>query len=44
VNIPTARAEDFKAATQQVFRGGKQASGIEVFVLPQPTAGETAAR
>ncbi len=38
VNIPTARAEDFKAATQQVFHGGKQASGIEVYVLPQPTA------
>jgi uncharacterized protein len=38
VNIPTARAEDFRAATQQLFRGGKQASGIEVYVLPQPTA------
>lgn len=38
VNIPTARAEDFRAATQEIFRGGKQASGIEVYVLPQPTA------
>jgi len=34
VNIPTARAEDFKPATQQIYRGGDQASGIEVLVLP----------
>lgn len=36
VNIPTARAEDFKAATQTIHRGGKQASGVEVYVLPAP--------
>jgi putative CocE/NonD family hydrolase len=41
VNIPTARAEDFKAATQHVYRGADRASGIVVHVLPAPKAGET---
>jgi predicted acyl esterase len=41
VNIPTARAEDFKAATQHVYRGANRASGIEVQVLPTPKAGES---
>jgi predicted acyl esterase len=36
VNIPTAQAEDFKAATQHVYRGADRASGIEVHVLPAP--------
>jgi len=35
VNIPTARAEDFQAATQRVVRTRTQPSGIEVYVLPQ---------
>ncbi|HVU22601.1 MAG TPA: CocE/NonD family hydrolase [Opitutus sp.] len=35
-NIPDAKPEDFRAATQRVFRGGGQASGVEVYVLPQP--------
>lgn len=34
VNIPTAKPEDFRAATQRVYRGQGQASGIEVTVLP----------
>lgn len=34
VNIPTAKPEDFHAATQRVYRGQGQASGIEVTVLP----------
>jgi putative CocE/NonD family hydrolase len=34
VNIPDARAEDFRAATQRIWRSGAQASGIAVLVLP----------
>ncbi len=33
VRIPEAKAEDFKKATQRVYRSGAQASGIEVQVL-----------
>jgi putative CocE/NonD family hydrolase len=36
VNIPTARPEDFKAATQRVRRSKSQPSGVEVLVLPPP--------
>ena len=36
VNIPDARPEDFHAATQRVFRGGRQASGLAVQTLPGP--------
>ncbi len=34
VNIPTARPEDFKVATQCVVRSQAQPSGVEVYVLP----------
>jgi uncharacterized protein len=34
VNIPTAKPEDFKAATQRVVRSRTQPSGVEVYVLP----------
>ena len=34
VNIPDAKPEDFRAATQRVYRSGTQASGITVLVLP----------
>jgi uncharacterized protein len=33
VNIPTAKPEDFKKATQRVYRSGSAASGITVQVL-----------
>ncbi len=36
VNIPTARPEDFKVATQCVVRSQTQPSGVEVYVLPAP--------
>ncbi|MBI4622280.1 MAG: CocE/NonD family hydrolase [Verrucomicrobia bacterium] len=36
VNIPTAKAGDFRAATQHVHRSKTQPSGVEVHVLPQP--------
>jgi uncharacterized protein len=36
VDIPTARAEDFKTATQRVVRSREQPSGVEVHVLPAP--------
>jgi putative CocE/NonD family hydrolase len=35
VDIPTAKPEDFKAATQRVVRSRTQPSGVEVYVLPQ---------
>jgi hypothetical protein len=35
VNIPTAKVEDFKKATQRVYRGGNAASSLTVLVLPQ---------
>ncbi|HEY6168323.1 MAG TPA: CocE/NonD family hydrolase [Verrucomicrobiae bacterium] len=34
VNIPTAKEEDFRKATQRVYRGGKTASALSVQVLP----------
>jgi putative CocE/NonD family hydrolase len=34
VNIPTAKPEDFKSATQCVVRSKTQPSGVEVYVLP----------
>ena len=34
VNIPTARPEDYKPATQRVVRSRSQPSGVEVHVLP----------
>ena len=36
VNIPTAKPEDFRSATQKVVRSRAQPSGVEVHVLPQP--------
>ena len=36
VNIPDAKPEDFRAATQRVYHAGAQASGIVLPVLPQP--------
>ena len=38
VNIPTAKPEDFKTATQRVVRSNAQPSGVEVYVLPAPDA------
>ena len=34
VNIPTAKPEDFKPATQRVVRSQTQPSGVEVYLLP----------
>ena len=34
VDIPTARPEDFRAATQRVVRSRAQPSGVEMYVLP----------
>jgi hypothetical protein len=34
-DIPNARAEDFKKATEQVFHQKDAASGVEVLVMPQ---------
>ncbi|PYX62918.1 MAG: X-Pro dipeptidyl-peptidase, partial [Acidobacteria bacterium] len=34
VNIPTAKEEDFRKATQRVYRTGNAASGVTVLVLP----------
>jgi uncharacterized protein len=34
VNIPTAKPEDFRKATQRVYRGGDRASALTVQVLP----------
>jgi len=34
VNIPTAKPEDYRAATQRIMRCRTQPSGIEVSVLP----------
>ena len=36
VNIPDAKPEDFKAATQKVYRAGAQASGVVLPVLAKP--------
>jgi putative CocE/NonD family hydrolase len=35
VDIPSARPEDFKPATEQVFHSKNAASGVDVMVLPQ---------
>ena len=35
-DIPTAQAEDFKKATEEVFHEKEAASGVEVLVMPQP--------
>ncbi len=35
-DIPTAPAEDFKKATQEIFHEKDAASGVEVLVMPQP--------
>jgi putative CocE/NonD family hydrolase len=35
VDIPNAKPEDFKKATEQVYRNAANASGVEVMVLPQ---------
>jgi uncharacterized protein len=34
VNIPTAKPEDYKPATQRVLRSRTKPSGVEVYVLP----------
>jgi uncharacterized protein len=35
-DIPTAKPEDFKPATERVYHSPEAASGVEVLVLPQP--------
>lgn len=35
VNIPTAKPEDFKVATQRVYRSSEHASSLRVLVLPE---------
>jgi predicted acyl esterase len=35
-DIPHARPEDFRPATEQIYRSATQASGVQVLVLPQP--------
>jgi len=35
-DIPHARPEEFKQATERVFRSLKSSSGVEIVVLPQP--------
>jgi predicted acyl esterase len=35
IDIPNARPEDFKKATEQVFRQNGAASGVEVLVMPK---------
>ncbi|MDQ2960338.1 MAG: CocE/NonD family hydrolase [Candidatus Dormibacteraeota bacterium] len=42
VNIPTAKPEDFKPATQHIVRSRSQPSGVEVSVLPAPLSGSGA--
>jgi predicted acyl esterase len=34
-DIPSAKPEDFKTATEQVFREKDAASGVEVLVMPK---------
>ena len=36
VNIPTAKQEDFRKATQRIYRSSKAQSELQVQVLPQP--------
>jgi hypothetical protein len=35
-DIPNAKPEDFKQATQHLYRAKASPSGVEVLVLPQP--------
>jgi uncharacterized protein len=35
-DIPHARPEEFRKATEQVYRSAAEASGVQVMVLPQP--------
>ncbi len=35
VNIPNAKPENFKIAVERLFRGGNNASGVQLSVLPQ---------
>ncbi|HZD77765.1 MAG TPA: CocE/NonD family hydrolase, partial [Acidobacteriaceae bacterium] len=35
-DIPHAKLEDFKKATEQVYRSAAEPSGVQVMVLPQP--------
>jgi uncharacterized protein len=35
-NIPTARPEEFRKATEQVFHSKESPSSVGVLVLPQP--------
>ena len=35
-DIPHARPEDFRPATEQIYRSAAQASGVQVLVVPQP--------
>jgi len=35
-DIPNARPEEFKKATEQIFRQSNAASGVEVLVMPKP--------
>jgi putative CocE/NonD family hydrolase len=35
-DIPHAKPEDFKKATEQVYHSSTEASGVQVMVLPQP--------
>jgi len=44
VNIPTARPEDFRVATQSVFRTAEHPSGIQVLVLPNSATPAAAAK
>jgi uncharacterized protein len=39
VNIPSAKPEDFRAATQRIMRSRTQPSGVEVSVLPAQVEG-----
>ena len=36
VDIPNAKPEDFRKATEKIFHGKGSESGVEVLVLPQP--------
>jgi predicted acyl esterase len=35
-DIPHAKPEEFRKATEQVYRSATDASGVQVMVLPQP--------
>lgn len=36
VDIPHAKPEDFRTATQRLYRAGSNASAVELIILPQP--------